>query len=205
MAVWSVRPKIPRDIMDRMQIAIAVAAEAVMDEHVRAATELVRHGSDRAPVERLLAVYARLHRVADTTMYSVVERTLAGLGEDPDQSVGAAGLDAPRSLVRRTRLRLRGRVNPDLREWVEGHTARVELRIQDTLVRLARSFVSIGEGSLTPRQALDLYAEMLELDPVTATMVRLRVLDALYPEPAVAGPERPEVPRTPLRLATETG
>lgn len=197
--------RVPRDVLERMRMAAAVAAGAVLDEHVRSATELVRHGSDRVPVERLLAIYGRLHRLDETDHRAVAERTLAYLGRDPDSAVGAGGLAEPRSLFRRLRNRLRGRVHLDLREWVDFHAAHVAMRVLEIHAEHAHNFIRLAAEHARPVQAVAHYVEMLALPEPVATMVRLRVLASLYKAapPAEITPIRPEAPRAPLRLANE--
>src|SRR5690606_25787495 len=100
-------------------------------------------GGDRAPLERLLAAYARLHHLTDADARRVREKVLATLGRDPRTAGRVAEFEAPRSPFRRVRNRLRGRVAIDLREWVEQHTARVELTIVDLHVGHAVDFLRV--------------------------------------------------------------
>jgi hypothetical protein len=201
------RRRVPREVLERMRMTAAVAASQIMEEHVRGAVELVRHGSDRAPVERLLSIYARVHGLGGADHQIVIERTLATLGREPEGAVGAGGFDAPRSPFRRLLLRIRGRMHDDLRDWIDRHTARVQLRILDIHMEHALAFVALARNHLSPARALGLYAELLELGDVTAAMLRLRVLDSLF-EGAEADEPTPVQPiraHLPLRVANDGG
>lgn len=197
--------RVPRDVLERMRMAAAVASASVLDEHVRSATELVRHGSDRVALERLLAIYGRLQRLDDSDHRTVAERTLAFLGRDPESALGAGGLAEPRSLFVRVRNRLRGRVHLDLREWIDYHTAHVELRVLEIHAEHALGFVRLAREHVRPVHALALYIEMMTLQDPAAALLRLRVLASLYNAgpPAEVMPIRPDGPRAPLRLANE--
>ena len=173
------RRSLSREVQERLRIAAAVAAERVLDEHVRSTLELVEEAGDRAPVDRLLRAYIRLHHLGDGDGRQLRDRVLAALGrEDGGERVGA--LEAPRSPVQRLRHRFRGRVHNDLREWVERQTARVELSVVDLHVEHALGFVRILDGHHSVTGALEMYDGMLSLRSTIAEMVRLKALKSLY-------------------------
>lgn len=169
--------RIPGELTDRLRMAAAVAAEQVLDEHVRSAVELVEEGAGRAPVERLIEAYARMHYLKEPDARKLRERLLAALG----RSGGDAGaLAGPRSPFARLRRRVRGRVDQELREWVERHSARVELALLDIHVENALDTLKVVGSSLPTGRALSIYCEMLDLRDAVAEMVRLRVLKVLH-------------------------
>jgi hypothetical protein len=192
--------KIPPEMVSKLRMAAAVAAEQVLDEHVRSAVELVEEGSDRAPVERLLAAYVRLHHLGDSEGRKLREKVLATLGRGRED---IADLDGPRSPVARVRNRLRGRVNPELRDWVERHTARVELTVVDIHVEHALGVLRLLERHATIRRGIALYNELLAIRPAIAEIVRLKVLKVLHDKEAghaeLLHPNGPS--RYPLRVA----
>ena len=190
------------DTREQLHLAAAVAAEAVLSEHVRYALELVDEGGDRVPVARLLDAYARLHHLTEDERKQLSERVLVALGRDP-HAVGRGPLRPPRSVIRRAASRLRGRIHTDLREWVDRHTARVELAVLEVHVEHALRYTVILFDQGTPDEAVSLYSETMTLRPTMAEMVRLRVLS----EAPVHGEEddeetvvEPLHPRPPARL-----
>lgn len=202
-----------RSLTDRtrehLHIAAAVAGEAVLTQHVRHAMDLLHEAGDRVPVARLLGAYARLHYLNQAELRQLTERVLVALGRDP-AGASRARLQPSGSVFRRAALRLRGRIHIELREWVDRHTARVELAVLEIHVEQALRFTRILFDEGSPEEAVQLYAETLRLRPTMAEMVRLRVLA----EAPVHGEDTtPEVdveplhprPRGPLRLAEDGG
>lgn len=194
---------------EQLHLAAAVAAEAILAEHVRYALELLDEAGDRVPVERLLFAYARLHHLADDERRQLMERVYVALGRD-QSGTERAPLQQPRSVFRRAAGRLRGRVYPDLREWVDRHTARVELAVLEVHVEHALRFVRILFDDASPEEAVDTYSDTMALRATMAEMVRLRVL-AKAPVHGENGPERSDIeplrprPSKPLRLAEDGG
>jgi hypothetical protein len=194
--------RIPPDLMDRLRMATAVSAEQVLEEHVESAVELVEEGSDWAPVDRLLSIYGRLHHLVDADTRKLRERVLAVLGRNGG---GAARLEGPRSPLSRIVQRVRGRVNPELRDYVERHTARVELTVVDIHVHHALEVVRLLEEHLATGVAITIYADMMNLRPTVAEIVRLKTLKVLHDRrTASVEPLRPEGP-VPLRRRAENG
>lgn len=174
------RKRLPAGLRQRLRIAAAVAAERVLDEHTRSAVELIEEGGDRVPFERLLGAYVRLHHVREADVRRLREKVLATLGRDPRTAGRVSELDASNSPVRRMVNRVRGRVELELRDWVEKHTARVELTLVDLHVSHALDFLRVYGESGTVQAGLDLYAEMLNLRQTISEMVRLKALKALH-------------------------
>lgn len=183
-------------------MATAVASEQVLEEHVESAVELVEEGSEAAPVARLLATYARLHHLQDTETRKLRERVLAVLGRN-----GGAGarLDDPRSPLSRVIRRVRGRVNPELRDYVERHTARVELTVVDIHVQHTLEVVRLLEEHVATGVAITIYCDMMNLRPTVGEIVRLKALKVLHDRrTASVEPIRPDGP-VPLRRRAENG
>lgn len=169
--------RLPPAVMDKVRMATAVAAELVLQEHVQSAVELVEQGADRAPVHSLLSAYVRLHYLDGPESAQLRERVLAMLGRSPER---AGPLNGPRSPLTRLRRRLRGRVNPELRDWVERHTACVELTVVDLHAESALRMVDLVGEHASTNEGIRLYTEMLNLRPAVAEMVRLKVLKRLH-------------------------
>jgi hypothetical protein len=196
----------PREVRERVRIAAAVASEQAIEEHVASALEVVAEGTGRAPVERLLDAYGRLHYLNDEHQRQLRERVFAALGRDPDPA-RHHGLSAPRSPFRRLSRRLRGRVHHGLRDWMSSHTARVQLSLIDLHVRHSLKFVRILDGHAETGEALDLYARMLALRETIAEIVRLKALRTLH-DAQVPGRVEPLHNRPgplPLRVADSGG
>lgn len=163
------------DTREQLDLAAAVATEAVEDAHVRFALELLDEGADRVPVERLLDAYARLHYLSDDQRRKLTDRVFGALGRDPEAARGAR-LQPRGSVIHRAATRLRGRVHPQLRAWLDRHAARAALSVLELHVEHALRYVAVLLDQRTAEEAAQLYAETLALRPTEADLVRLRVL-----------------------------
>jgi hypothetical protein len=195
--------RIPRELAERLRIAAALAREQVLEKHIASAIELLGQGADQVPVERLLNAYTRLHFIEYSEERQINERVLAALGQDNHGEWAQREITAPRAPWRRLARRVRGRVHHDLRRWLEGHTARVELELIDLHVRHALECVRITEGHFSTGQALEHYARELRLRAATAEMVRLLALRTLEGRKPAGQVERfrPGSAALPLRIA----
>lgn len=169
--------RIPEEITDRLQLITAAASEQVREEHLRSLLELVERAADRVPIERLLAVYVRLHQLADQDARQLRDQLLASLGRT---GVASGRLFGPRSPIARLGRRLRGRSNPELREWVELHTARVELTIVDIHVSNSLEVLRMLHEEVSTLRAIAIYSDMMELRPTISEIVRLKALKVLH-------------------------
>jgi hypothetical protein len=203
MAPWFSGPSIPTEVDERLRMAAAVAAEQVMDMHVVSALELVDHGAERVPVERLLDTYVRLHSLDVGQEWQVRERVVAALGREMGEAGSAPRLTGSPSLLRRLARRLRGRVHHDLRAWVEVHGARLTLDLIDLHVRHAVTFARILDEHGSASDAVRYYTHALRLPAPTAYLVRLKVIMAMAAPaaPAPAEPHQNPTRHLPLRLA----
>jgi hypothetical protein len=195
--------RVPTEVSDRLRMAAAVAAEQVLDVHVMSALEVIEEGADRAPVDRLLTAYARLHYLGAGQTWRLRERVLAALGREMGSSATHRRLAGPRSLFGQLVVRLRGRVHHELRDWVDLHTARVQLALIDVHVRHALAFVRILEGHAATGEALQAYTRSLGLRSASAELVRLKALLTIDRADATTPVEtlHPSPPHLPLRVA----
>lgn len=98
--------------------------------------------------------------------------------DSDDDAEGDAGLDAlewepPTSLFKRIRKRLRGRVNRDLRRWVELHTGHAEYEIlQIHAENVERVLDAAGDDDGAILDTVKYYVEKLD--------VRERIFEAIY-------------------------
>lgn len=169
--------RIPDEMTDRLRLACAAAGEQVLEEHLRSMLELVEQAAGAVPIERLLTAYTRLHHMSERESRQLAERALAALGRTETDSGSLIG---PRSPFAKLRRRIRGRSNPELREWVELHTARVELTVVDIHVTNTLEILRKTEGDIPTLRAIAIYSEMLGLRPAIAEIVRLKVLKVLH-------------------------
>lgn len=196
--------RIPADLMDRLRIAAAVASEKVLEEHVRSAAEMVEESDGRVPVQRLLASYSRLHHLGEQDARKLRERLLAELGRNGHDR---GALHGPRSPVTRLYRRLQGRVDIEFRDWVDRHTARVQLAVMDIHVQNALEMVRVVREKVSVGETLSLYADMLGLRTTVAEVVGLRVLKSLHHQESgqVEPIQRDRSRPFPLRVAENDG
>jgi hypothetical protein len=139
-----------------------------MEVHFRYAMELVDHTQPELDVSRSLDIYLRLHGLRGPDADGLAHRVLLALGRraTPAQFSGPESGEAsrsktPQSIVGQIRRRLRGRMNTDLREWVEYHTGRAETEVLGAHVDNALQFIKLLTPALAMAEAVALYAEEL--------------------------------------------
>lgn len=158
----------------RVELAIAVAQERLLATHVDHALNLIQLVGEQVPFENALAIYTRLLRLSDDEARVITTRALAILGERaaetsawPELITEAEMHEAEEGGRRRfmnvVRQRLRGRVNDDLRRWVELAAARTEVALLNTHVENALNFVELLEKESSLAEAVELYLEALEV------------------------------------------
>jgi hypothetical protein len=166
----------------RVELAIAVAQERLLNTHVDHALDLIELVGDQVPFDDALDIYHRLLRISEDEARIITTRALATLGEHDDAPKGwpermaeadlAATSEAPSgSLLQNLRQRLRGRINEDLRRWIELEAARTEVALIDAHVANALNFVALLEGELPFTEATELYLEALEVRDSIAEVV----------------------------------
>lgn len=194
-----------------LEVAAAVAREAVMQFHVSNAIRFIELADDRVSAVRMLEIYLRLHRITDTPAELLAYRVLAALGQRsskhgvaPHYFLEGEGdnLENTRSLFRVVRNRLRGRVHHDLRRQVEIATGSAQVALIELHVRHALKFVHDLSGTHSIAEAAALYADMAGVPSMYKDMLYLFLLDRLaaeeLPRPAAtAAASRGGVPQTP--------
>jgi hypothetical protein len=159
----------------RVELAIAVAQERLLSTHVQHALKLIQLVGDQVPFENALNIYTRLLRLSDDEARVITTRALATLGERaatsdvwPDLVTEPEPEEEPEpkpgfSFMNLMRQRLRGRVNEDLRRWVELAAARTEVALLETHVENALNFVELLEKEQHLTDAVELYLDALEV------------------------------------------
>jgi hypothetical protein len=164
-----------------LEVAAAVAREAVLQLHVARAVKMIDMAGDKVSALRMVNIYLRLQSLAGPEGAIVANRVLALLGQrghkGPITTLYVEGemdvqSEEPRSVFRIVRDRLRGRVHLDLRRWVELHSGSTQVALLDIHVRHALRFVKELADTHSISEAVELYSEL--------TGVAAAVEDALY-------------------------
>jgi hypothetical protein len=179
----------------RVELAIAVAQERLLSTHVDHALRLIQLVGDKVPFENALGIYTRMLRLSDDEARVITTRALAILGEQvvdqgkpsPDWTEGrgeapAEGEETQRSFMRNMRQRLRGRVNDDLRRWVELSAARTEVAILNTHVENSLNFMELLDKEQPPAESVELYLDALEVRESMAEVTYYIALSRLADE-----------------------
>jgi hypothetical protein len=187
-----------------VQVAAAVAREAVQQLHVEHALALIRHGAGRFSELRMLEIYLRLLELSGPDGEGIANRVLASLGRAQSlhgtrvvsgmssaqgEAHGAADDDVvadDHSLLRTLRRRLRGRVHDELRRTVELQVGVARTALLETHVRHARGFVELLAHTHTIADACGLYTAMVEMPPSHEAVLYMLVLDRIAAEESSA-------------------
>jgi hypothetical protein len=179
-------------------IAIAMAEERLLETHVEHALKLIELTGSHIEFDEALDIYTRLLRLTADDARSITTQALARLGERgapsawTEKKVPAEAPDQDRrSLLTSLRSRLRGRVNDELRTFVEYQAARTEVALLETHVQNALHFVDILGSESAPNEAVELYLDALEVRDSIAEVVYYialaRVAENLLPGSTVPG------------------
>jgi|GEM_PF-1493293 len=191
----------PKAVRHALELATAVARERALEVHEKAALELIAQVGDQIPHDRIMPIYARLHHLDAEDAAALNQRLLVVLGEDlrpqepfadTEEEADPANpvIEAPRELLSRVLRRVRGRVNPELRTWIELHTGRTEMQVLRTHAEHAVGFARSLEGSQSPSSAVELYAKRLKVRHELGEVLYLMVLELLMqPAPPAAAPQ----------------
>lgn len=178
----------------RVELAIAVAQERLLSTHVNHALGLIQLVGEQVPFENALHIYTRMLRLSDDEARVITTRALAILGEraaeteewpefaSESTSPPANGETARRKFMNVFRQRLKGRVNEDLRRFVELAAARTEIAILDTHVENSMNFVELLENEQTFNESVELYLEALEVRESIAEVAYYMALTRLSEE-----------------------
>lgn len=197
---------LPEPLRRRLDLAVAVAQERLLTTHVDHALRLIQLVGDQVPFENALDIYTRMLRLSDDEARVITTRALAILGEQAAETAEWPDLiteerDSPdterRSFMQGMRERLRGRVNDDLRRWVELSAATTEVAVLETHVRNAVNFVDLLKEEQPLGEAVEMYLEALEVRDSVAEMAYYITLSRLAEEflPSRGGkpPETPDI------------
>lgn len=192
--------ELPDAMRRRVELAVAVAQERLLAAHVDYVLRLIRLVGEQVPFESALNIYTRLLRLSEDESRSITTRALAIIGERANETeawpelvtqaeVDQAQEKGSRSFVRQIRQRLRGRVNDDLRRWVELAAARTEVAVLGTHVENALAFVELLEKDLPFTEAVELYLEALDVRDSIAEVAYYMALARLADQHL---PDRPD-------------
>ncbi len=165
----------------RVDLAVAMAQERLLNTHVEHALGLIDLVGDQIAFDSALDIYTRLLRLSEDEARIVTTQTLARLGERSEQT----GLDTAellaaddadpardrRSILENLRQRMRGRVHDDLRRLIELQAARAEVAVLETHVENSLHFCEILREEIAANEAVELYLEALEVRDSIAEVV----------------------------------
>jgi hypothetical protein len=163
----------------RADIAIAMAEERLLETHVEHALKLIELTGNHIEFDEALDIYTRLLRLTADDARSITTQALARLGERGEpaswtaekKTAEKAGTEDRRSILTSFRSRLRGRVNDELRTWVEYQAARTEVALLETHVQNALHFVDILKSEVPANEAVEVYLDALEVRDSIAEVV----------------------------------
>lgn len=183
----------------RADIAIAMAEERLLETHVEHALKLIELTGNHIEFDEALDIYTRLLRLSADDARSITTQALARLGERGEPAswtmekkpAEKATSDDRRSILTSFRSRLRGRVNDELRTWVEYQAARTEVALLETHVQNALHFVDILKSEVPANEAVEVYLDALEVRDSIAEVVYYialaRVAEDHLPTPGARG------------------
>lgn len=164
----------------RADIAIAMAEERLLETHVEHALKLIELTGNHIEFDEALDIYTRLLRLTADDARSITTQALARLGErgepaswtsERSRSADKSATEDRRSILTSFRSRLRGRVNDELRTWVEYQAARTEVALLETHVQNALHFVDILKSEVPANEAVEVYLDALEVRDSIAEVV----------------------------------
>lgn len=176
-----------------LELSVAVSQERILATQVEHALQLIDLIGDRVPVERALDIYVRLLRLTPDEARIIATRALAKLGERTSEAEAWPSLMAEReggnggwsqhlALLNQVRNRMRGRVNGELRGWIELEAARTETALLEAHVNNAMSFVDILHSDVPFSEAVELYLDSMDVRDSIAEIVYCLTLTKLSEE-----------------------
>lgn len=184
---------LPAAVRRRLDLAAAVSRKRLTDVHFQHALQLVEHTDGELEPRRALDIYARLHKLSATEAAGIEQEVFVSLGRrllprqvDSDQREEQVRWEDPDSTLRQIRRRLRGRVNLELRRWIEFHTGRTETALFWTHVENADEFVDLLDDHRGIADAVNLYSERVALSPSWTELIYFMILDQRAPAAADA-------------------
>jgi hypothetical protein len=173
-----------------LEVAAALAREAVTQFHVSSAISLIELANGRVSAVRMLEIYLRVHNITGAEGELLAYSVLAALGHRASKGKAASlvvdGEDSAApdsaSLLRLLRMRLRGRVHHDLRRWVELATGSVQAGLIEIHVRHAVRFARELTETHSVSQACALYVEMAGVPAPLRESLHIHLLDRMAAE-----------------------
>lgn len=179
----------------RVELAVAVAQERLLSDHVDHALDLVALVNEDVRFSDALSIYTRLMRLEEDEAQNVRTRALAILGRKAEESGTtprepvAVEREEPtgRSWFGGFTQRLRGRENEELRRRIELVAARTEVALLHTHVDNALHFVDFlkDEEDLDDQKSVELYLDALDvresIAEVTYYLALSRIADDILP------------------------
>lgn len=201
----------------RIELATAVAQERLLSTHVEHALRLLDLIGDQVPFDHALPIYTRLLRLSEDETRVITTRALAILGEraagggtwpeltvDSEDDVVDEGKGAL-SFIHHVRQRVRGRVNEELRRWIEVSAAATEVAILVTHVDNAINFVDVLDKEMAFTEAIELYLDALEvrdsIAEVTYYTAVARLKDRILPAAPARTDSKPAAATKSARVA----
>lgn len=185
---------LPVPLRRQLDLTTAVARKRLQEVHFQHAMELIEHVESEMEPRRALDIYARLHKLTPAEAANVSQEVFVSLGRrllprqiDVATEQSEVRWENPDSTLRQIRRRLRGRVNTELRQWVEFHTGRTETALFWAHIENAHDFVDLLERNRTVSEAVSLYADQIGLSPSWTEIVYFIVLDQRSPSSRAAG------------------
>lgn len=187
----------------RVELAVAVAQEKLLADHVDHALDLVALVDEDVTFSDALSIYTRLMRLDEDEAQNVRTRALAILGKKAEESgrpprepevVDRQEVEG-RSWFGGLTQRLKGRENEELRRRIELIAARTEVALIYTHVDNALHFVDFlrDEEELDDQRAVELYLDALDvresIAEVTYYLALSRIADDLLPAHGSGVPE----------------
>lgn len=194
MARTNASSGLPVVLRRQLDLVTAVARKRLQEVHFQQAMELIEHTTGELEPRRALDIYARLHKLTPAEAANVCQEVFVALGrrqlpKPMEVSGDGAGVrrENPDSTLRQIRRRLRGRVNTELRQWVEFHAGRTETAVFWAHIENAHEFVDLLERGRSVSEAVTMYADQIGLSPSWTELVYFMVLDQRSPASRAAG------------------
>lgn len=185
----------------RVELAVAVAHERLLATHVDHALNIIQLAGTRVPFQAVLGIYTRLLRLNEDEARVITTRALATLGEKgeeseawtenlPDEPVEETP-GSRRGFFGNLRQRLRGRVNEELRQWIEFAAARTEVALLETHVDNALQLVELLEAEIPVDESVELYLDALDVRESVGEVIYYLTLARMSDRFLPSGPPRP--------------
>lgn len=176
----------------RVELAVAVAQEKLLSDHVDHALDLVALVNEDVTFSDALSIYTRLMRLDEDEAQNVRTRALAILGQKAEDTgapprepeVVGEEKSSRRSWFGQLTHRFKGRENEALRRRIELIAARTEVALIHTHVDNALHFVQFlrEEQELDDQEAVELYLDALDVRESVAEVTYYLALSKLADE-----------------------